>query len=157
MNPSLNPLHTSLSLSNFSLGYSCFFFTGARTQIKDDKVRHLQHASDFPSDVTLTRSVNTNEIKNNPVTKSDISARMDTLCTSKKIPKVNITRKKIEPIDMSQHLLGVLPTMTCVIVIRNYLQALCTLMMLHLQYLSQNTFTMVQEVLRIIFNLQLWN
>ena len=55
-------------------------------QIKVDEVRHLKHVSTFPSDVTLTRSVNTNEIKNNLVTKWDIGARMHTLGTIKKIP-----------------------------------------------------------------------
>ena len=50
------------SKSNFSKIY----------QIRGDKVRRLQHADAFTSDQTLTCSVVTNGMRNNPISRRDI-------------------------------------------------------------------------------------
>ena len=43
-----------------------------RDQIKDDKVRRLQHVAAFPSENTLRYLVKTNWIRNNPISRKDI-------------------------------------------------------------------------------------
>ena len=54
-----------------------------KDRLKADIVRHFQHVAGIPSDATIIHSVNTNAIKNNPITRRDIVLTQDMLGRSK--------------------------------------------------------------------------
>ena len=73
-----------------------------RDQLRADRVRRLQHVAGFPSDETLTHSVVTNGIENNPISKRDVQICQEMLGRSKCISQGKTTMKRSDAIDVNK-------------------------------------------------------
>ena len=81
-----------------------------RDQIRADRVRRLQHVAGFPSDETLTYSVMTNGIRNNPISRRDIKICNEMLGKSMHAAKGKRTMKQSDPVDVSSQVVEILPS-----------------------------------------------
>jgi len=70
-----------------------------RDQVKANVVKRFQHVAGFPADFTLIYSVNTNSIKNNPITQRDIELSLEMLGPSRYIAQGKTTKTQPEGVD----------------------------------------------------------
>ena len=68
--------------------------------MKADRTRRFQHVSGFPSDATITCSISTNGVRNNPITRRDVMIAKCMLGPSAHAPKGKSTRTQPDEVDV---------------------------------------------------------